>query len=96
LRLAAGRVDGYEQAGETVMLGGTEDLIVTSVSATRQALEGLALYDYISVVKLKWKGQGIASGEVEVDRSWPSSKSWIRRCSDRSNRLSCGRDAEPY
>ncbi|KAI8411540.1 hypothetical protein FOFC_08134 [Fusarium oxysporum] len=47
--------------------GGTEDLIVTGVSPTRQVLEGLALYDYISVVKLKWKGQGIASDAAATE-----------------------------
>lgn len=41
-------------------------------------LDGLALYDYMSVVKLKRKGQGVASGEVELDSSWPLSKSWIQ------------------
>ncbi|KAG7402987.1 hypothetical protein Forpe1208_v016900 [Fusarium oxysporum f. sp. rapae] len=43
-----------------------------------RALEVLALYDYMSVVKLKRKGKGVAFGEVELDRSWPSSKSWIQ------------------
>ena len=41
-------------------------------------LEGLDLYDYMSVVKLKQKGQSVASGEVELDRSWPLSKLWIQ------------------
>ena len=41
-------------------------------------LEGLALYDYMSVVKLKRKGQHVASGEVELGRSWPLSKTWIQ------------------
>jgi hypothetical protein len=41
-------------------------------------LEGLALYDYMSVVKLKRKGQGVAWGEVELDSSWPLSRSWVQ------------------
>jgi hypothetical protein len=79
LRLAVGRVDGDEQAGETVMLGeaGQRISLLQAYPHRGRALEGLALYDYMSVVKLKREGQGVASGEVELDRSWPSSKSWI-------------------
>ncbi|RKK86029.1 hypothetical protein BFJ68_g17175 [Fusarium oxysporum] len=73
-------VDGDEQAGETVMLGeaGQGISLLQAYPYRGRALEVLALYDYMSVVKLKRKGKGVAFGEVELDRSWPSSKSWIQ------------------
>jgi len=41
-------------------------------------LDGLALYDYMSVVRLKRKGQGVAWGGIELDGSWTLSRSWVQ------------------
>jgi hypothetical protein len=80
LRLASDRDDGGEQAAETVMLGeaGEKTSLLQAYPHRGRLLEGLTLYDYMSVVKLKRKGQGVASGELELDRSWPISKLWIQ------------------
>ena len=42
-------------------------------------LQGLSLYDYMSVVKLKWKGKATAhQGEVEFESTWPLSQTWVQ------------------
>ncbi|KAL8284658.1 hypothetical protein RB597_008496 [Gaeumannomyces tritici] len=80
LRRAAGGEDVNEPVGETVLLGeGGEKISLLQAYPHRgRLLEGLALYDYMSVVKLKRKGQGIAWGLVELDSRWPLSRSWVQ------------------
>ncbi|KAF1993896.1 hypothetical protein P154DRAFT_476817, partial [Amniculicola lignicola CBS 123094] len=44
-------------------------------------LQGLCLYDYMSVVKLKRKARdsnAAAWGEVQFERSWPLSQTWVQ------------------
>lgn len=46
-------------------------------------LQGLSLYDYMSVVKLKRKGKaGASPGEVEFDSTWPLSQTWVQALRD--------------
>lgn len=80
LRRAAGEGELDESIGETVLLGkaGQRISLLQAYPYRGQRLEGLALYDYMSVVKLKRKGGCVRSGEVELDRAWPLSASWIQ------------------
>ncbi|KAL8299186.1 hypothetical protein RB594_008452 [Gaeumannomyces avenae] len=80
LRRAAGGEDVNDPVGETVLLGeGGERISLLQAYPYRgRLLEGLALYDYVSVVKLKQKGQGVAWGLVELDSRWPLSRSWTQ------------------
>ncbi|KAG6979113.1 hypothetical protein FocnCong_v010858 [Fusarium oxysporum f. sp. conglutinans] len=80
LRRAAGEGELDESIGEMVLLGkaGQRISLLQAYPYRGQRLEGLALYDYMSVVKLKRKGGCVRSGEVELDRAWPLSASWIQ------------------
>ncbi|CVL09413.1 uncharacterized protein FMAN_15546 [Fusarium mangiferae] len=80
LHRAAGGGGLDESIGETVLLGraGQRISLLQAYPYRSQRLEGLALYDYMSVVKLKRKGGCVRSGEVELDRAWPLSASWIQ------------------
>ncbi|KAL8334052.1 hypothetical protein RB593_003629 [Gaeumannomyces tritici] len=80
LRRAAGGEDVDDPVGETVLLGegGERVSLLQAYPHRGRLLEGLALYDYMSVVKLKRKGQGVAWGSVELDSRWPLSRSWIQ------------------
>ncbi|KAM6513724.1 hypothetical protein FALCPG4_016094 [Fusarium falciforme] len=80
LRRAAGGESLKEPVEETVLLGedGQRVSLLQAYPHRGQLLEGLALYDYMSVVRLKRKGQGAAWGEIELDSSWPLSRSWVQ------------------
>jgi hypothetical protein len=80
LRHAAGREELNEPAEETVLLGesGQRVSLLQAYPHRGRLLEGLALYDYMSVAKLKRKGQSVAWGEIELDSSWPLSRSWVQ------------------
>lgn len=80
LRRAAGEGEMDEPAGETVLLGeaGQRISLLQAYPYRGRLLEGLALYDYVSVVKLKRKGVGVRSEEVELDSAWPMSASWTQ------------------
>jgi hypothetical protein len=42
-------------------------------------LEDLCLYDYMSIVMLRRKGEGSAGwGEVQFESAWPLSKDWVQ------------------
>ncbi|CAH0017208.1 unnamed protein product [Clonostachys rhizophaga] len=80
LRRAAGGESLKEPVEETVLLGedGQRVSLLQAYPHRGRLLEGLALYDYMSVVRLKRKGQGAAWGEIELDSSWPLSRSWVQ------------------
>ncbi|KAF4462717.1 ATP-dependent DNA helicase PIF1, partial [Fusarium albosuccineum] len=80
LRRAAGGESLKEPIEETVLLGedGQRVSLLQAYPHRGRLLEGLALYDYMSMVRLKRKGQGVAWGEIELDSYWPLSRSWIQ------------------
>ncbi|KAM9876020.1 hypothetical protein VDGL01_09923 [Verticillium dahliae] len=80
LRRAAGGEDIGELAEETVLLGeaGQRISLLQAYPHRGRPLEGRSLYDYMSLVKLKRKGQAVAWGEVELDRAWPASQAWVQ------------------
>ncbi|KAM6514317.1 hypothetical protein FALCPG4_015467 [Fusarium falciforme] len=80
LRRAAGGESLKEPIEETVLLGedGQRASLLQAYPHRGRLLEGLALYDYMSVVRLKRTGQGVAWGEIELDSPWPLSRSWVQ------------------
>lgn len=61
-----------EEAGERISF-------VQAYPHRGRLLQGLSLYDYMSIVKLKRKGKGAGAwGEVQFDRSWPLSQTWVQ------------------
>ncbi|EJT68997.1 hypothetical protein GGTG_13394 [Gaeumannomyces tritici R3-111a-1] len=80
LRRAAIGESLEEPVEETVLLGegGQRVSLLQAYPYRGRLLEGLALFDYMSVVRLKRKAQGVAWGEVELDSSWPLSRSWVQ------------------
>jgi hypothetical protein len=81
LQCAAGIGDANEPVEETVLLEDVGQRIsFLQVYPHRGIpLEELSLYDYMSIVMLKWKRKGVAAwGEMEFDSSWPFSKTWVQ------------------
>ena len=81
LRYAGGVEYLDETAEETVLLEETGQRIsfLQAYPHRGRLLQGLSLYDYMSVVKLKRKSKGEAiRGEVEFDSAWPLSQTWVQ------------------
>jgi hypothetical protein len=81
-----GGEEGLDETGEeTVLLEEAGQKISFSQAYPHRGriLQGLSLYDYMSVVKLKRKGK-IAGrwGEVEFDSTWPFSQKWVQALRD--------------
>ncbi|KAJ4176137.1 hypothetical protein NW759_017563 [Fusarium solani] len=59
--------------------GGERVSLVQAYPHRGKLLEDLSLYDYMSIVRLKRKGKGAGTrGEVQFDRSWPPSQTWVQ------------------
>jgi len=85
LRCAGGEECLEEEGEETVLLekAGQRISFLQAYPHRGRLLQGLSLYDYISVVKLKRKGKGAAGrGEVEFDSTWPLSQTWVQALRD--------------
>ncbi|PVH91908.1 hypothetical protein DM02DRAFT_310095 [Periconia macrospinosa] len=70
-----------EPAEETVLLEevGQKISFVQAYVHRGRLLEGLCLYDYMSIVMLKRRREGVTvRGEVEFDSSWSFSKTWVQ------------------
>lgn len=81
LRCASGVESLDEEADETVLLeeAGQRIFFIQAYPHRGRVLQGLSLYDYMSVVKLKRKGKVAATrGEVEFDSAWPLSQTWVQ------------------
>ena len=85
LRCASG-VDCPEETGEeTVLLeeAGQKISFLQAYPHRGKLLQGLSLYDYMSVVRLKRKGKVIGRpGDVEFDSTWPLSRTWMQALRD--------------
>lgn len=69
------------QAEEAVLLVEDGEMIslVQAYPHRGSLLQGLSLYDYMSVVKLKRKGKGAGTwGEIQFDESWRLSQTWVQ------------------
>jgi hypothetical protein len=85
LRCAGGVESLDEGVDETVLLeeAGQKISLVQGYPHRGRLLQGLSLYDYLSVVKLKRKGKVTAArGEVEFDNAWPLSQIWVQALRD--------------
>ncbi|KAF5696631.1 ATP-dependent DNA helicase PIF1 [Fusarium mundagurra] len=81
LRCESGMEAVDEPLEETVFLeeGGERVSLVQAYPHRGKLLEGLSLYDYMSIVRLKRKGKGAGTRwEVRFDRSWPPSRTWVQ------------------
>ncbi|KAJ0129047.1 Uncharacterized protein HZ326_25057, partial [Fusarium oxysporum f. sp. albedinis] len=81
LRRESGMEVVDEPLEETVFLeeGGERISLVQAYPHRGKLLEGLSLYDYMSIVRLKRKGKGAGTwGEVQFDRSWHRSQTWVQ------------------
>ncbi len=82
----AGGVECPEETGEeTVLLeeAGQRISFPQAYPHRGRFLQGLSLYDYMSVVKLKRKGKATArQGEVEFESTWPLSQTWVQALRD--------------
>ncbi|KAG6990362.1 hypothetical protein FocnCong_v020486 [Fusarium oxysporum f. sp. conglutinans] len=81
LRRESGMEVVDEPLEETVFLeeGGERISLVQAYPHRGKLLEGLSLYDYTSIVRLKRKGKGAGTwGEVQFDRSWHRSQTWVQ------------------
>lgn len=80
LRRSAGEEVEVE-AGDTVMLehSGRKTTFAQAYPYRGQHLAAISLYDYMSVVKLKRRrGARAARGDLEFERAWPLSASWVQ------------------
>lgn len=81
LRCASG-VESVDEGGdETVLLeeAGQRISFIQAYPHRGRVLQALSLYDYMSIVKLKRKGNAVAArGEVEFDSAWPLSRTWVQ------------------
>jgi hypothetical protein len=85
LRCADGVECPEETAEETVMLeeAGQKISFPQAYPHRGRLLQGLSLYDYMSVVKLKRKGKAAPhQGDVEFDSTWPHSQTWVQSLRD--------------
>ena|SRR5205814_9187759 len=74
-----------EMGEETVLLGeaGQKVSFLQAYPHRGRLLQGLSLYDYMSVVKLKRKGKAAArQGDMEFDSNWPLSQTWVQALRD--------------
>lgn len=81
LRRESGMEIADEPVEEAVLLevAGERISFVQAYPHRGRLLQGLSLYDYMSIVKLKRKGKGAGAwGEVKFDRSWPPSQTWVQ------------------
>jgi hypothetical protein len=82
LRRASGMEDVDEPVDETVLLeeAGQRISFVQAYPYRGRILQQLSLYDYMCIVKLKRKRNGIADawGEVQFDSGWPLSQTWVQ------------------
>lgn len=82
----AGGVECLDEIGEeTVLLeeAGQRISFPQAYPHRGRSLQGLSLYDYMSVVKLKRKGKAAArQGDVEFDSTWPLSQKWVQTLRD--------------
>jgi hypothetical protein len=82
LRRASGMENVDEPVDETVLLeeAGQRISFVQAYPHRGRVLQGLSLYDYMCIVKLKRKGKGaaVAWGEVQFDGGWPLSRTWVQ------------------
>jgi len=81
-----GDVECLEETGEeTVLLeeAGQKISFPQAYPYRGRFLQGLSLYDYMSLVKLKRKGKAAAcQGDVEFDSTWPLSQTWVQALRD--------------
>ena len=85
LRCAGGKECLDETREETVLLeeAGQKISFPQAYPHRGRLLQGLSLYDYMSVVKLKRKGKvAVGTGEVEFDSTWPFSQRWVQALRD--------------
>jgi len=85
LRCAGGEECLDETGEETVLLeeAGQRISFPQAYPHRGRFLQGLSLYDYMSVVKLKRKGKAAARrGDVEFDSTWPLSQKWVQTLRD--------------
>ena len=81
LRRQSGMEMVDEQVEETVLVeeAGQRISFLQAYPHRGGLLQGLSLYDYMSVVKLKRKSKGAGAwGEVQFDSSWPLSQAWVQ------------------
>jgi hypothetical protein len=81
LHSAAGREESEDAGEEPVLLqeAGQKISFLQAYMHRGRFLQNVALYDYMTIVKLKRKGNGAAAwGEIEFDSSWPFSKVWVQ------------------
>ncbi len=81
LRCAGGEEDQNETGDEMVLLeqAGQKISFPQAYPHRGKALQGLSLYDYMSVVRLKRKGRVAGRPrEVEFDSIWPFSQKWVQ------------------
>jgi hypothetical protein len=81
LRRESGMETIDEPVEEAVLLeeAGQRISFVQAYPHRGRLLQGLSLYDYMSIVKLKRKGKGAGAwGEVQFDSSWPLSQTWVQ------------------
>ncbi|PVH91577.1 hypothetical protein DM02DRAFT_663849 [Periconia macrospinosa] len=81
LRRAGGLEGMDESIDETVLLEETGRKIsfLEAYPHRGRLLQGLSLYDYMSIVRLKRKGKGAGTwGEVQFDSAWPPSQTWVQ------------------
>lgn len=85
LRCAGGMECPEETGEETVLLekAGQRISFLQAYPHRGRFLQGLSLYDYMSVVKLKRKGKTAArQGELEFDSTWLLSQKWVQALRD--------------
>lgn len=81
LRHAGGTEGLGESVDETVLFeeSGRKVSFLEAYPHRGGALQGLSLYDYMSVVRLKRKGRGTGGwGEVPFDSAWSPSQTWVQ------------------
>lgn len=81
LQRESGMEAEHEPAEETVFLeeAGQRISFLQAYPHRGRLLQGVALYDYMSIVKLKRKGKGKGAwGEIELDSGWPASQMWVQ------------------
>src|SRR2546421_9099564 len=81
LRNAGGMEDGSEPVDETVLLeaGGKKVSLVEAYPYRGRVLQGLSLYDYMSLVQLKRSDKGACGrGELPFDSVWPLSSMYVQ------------------
>lgn len=81
LRYVSGMESMGEPVEEAVLLeeAGQRISLVEAYPHRGRLLQGLCLYDYMSIVGLKRKSKGASGwGEVEFDSAWQPSQTWVQ------------------